>query len=119
MAKKNPYTEEHLDLIIESMRGGASITEVAANIGIARKTLYEWVKKFPEFSDTIKRGEALSEAWWMNEGRTNLQNNKFNSALWYMNMKNRFGWRDKPKDEGDASDVLADALHKLIGKLPG
>lgn len=37
----------------------------------------------------------LSEAWWEEHGRLNLHNREFNSVLWYMNMKNRFGWRDR------------------------
>jgi 5-methylcytosine-specific restriction endonuclease McrA len=84
-----------LPLIIKGMSEGCSIAEVCTIIGISRDTLYKWKDKYPLFSDTIKRGEELSEAWWLANGRTNLENRDFNATLYYMNMKNRHGWSDK------------------------
>jgi len=83
-----------------------------------------WTKLMddPIFSETIKRGHELSQAWWEEQGRKGLHNLKFNSGLWYMNMKNRHGWRDKKPDEvshnfthttlSDPSQIL-DILEKL------
>lgn len=88
--------------IIALYKEGGSDQEVKALI-------YEWLGKFsndlwdrwmreePDFSETIKRGRMLSEAWWEKTGRTNLTTKDFNAGLWYMNMKNRFGWADSQK----------------------
>ena len=56
---------------------------------------------------TIKYGKLLSEAWWQKEGRINLKESKFNPTLWYMNMKNRFGWRDKQELTGAKGGPIA------------
>ena len=97
------YREEYCQLAIDLMSEGASITEVAAECGVVKSTIYEWIDKFPEFSNAIKKGSELSEAWWERKGRKNLENKEFSYVGWYMNMKNRFKWADKQeiKHEGN------------------
>lgn len=84
-------------MVIDLMTEGASLAEVAADLGVSRATLTKWQDDDtkPEFVAAVKRGVELSQAWWERLGRTELWNSKFNHGLWYMNMKNRFGWADK------------------------
>ena len=51
------------------------------------------------FSQTIKKGRLYSQCWWERHARTNLKNTDFQTALWFINMKNRFGWKDKQETE--------------------
>ena len=39
-------------------REGLTDEQIAKNIGIRAATLYEWMKRFPEISDAIKKGKA-------------------------------------------------------------
>ena len=40
-------------------RDGATDVEIATHIGISRDTLYSWKKKYPDFSDALKRGKEV------------------------------------------------------------
>jgi len=98
-----------LSKVIDIMSEGASKVEVAAELGITKETLYQWVQKYPEFSDSIKKGEQLCEAWWEKNGRKCLHDQKFNASLWYMNMKNRFKWSDRQEQTIDMTATVTHA----------
>ena len=90
--------------ILGLYKEGASDVEIKSliyfNRGSFSNDLWErWLRDSEEFSETIKAGKMLSEAWWCIQGRTNLKVPVFNYTGWYMNMKNRFGWKDKTETE--------------------
>jgi len=78
------------------------------------------------FSATIKKGRLICEAWWEEQGRKGLCHPKFNTALWFIFMKNKFKWKDKQPEEvshtynqttlSDPTQIL-EVLEKL-GKKP-
>lgn len=53
-------TEDGLTLLEGWARDGLTEEQIAKDkIGISRSTLNEWKKKFPDFSDTLKRGKEI------------------------------------------------------------
>ena len=94
------YKPEMCDAVTRLMSVGASKYEVAAEIDVSFETISQWCDPSglyfkPEFSESVKSGLRLSQAWWERNGRENLQNKDFSYTGWYMNMKNRFKWADR------------------------
>lgn len=95
--------------ILNLYKVGASDVEVKSLIYIHRGSFSNdlwdrWLKDSEEFSETIKVGKMLSEAWWNIQGRSNLKVKEFNYVGWYMNMKNRFNWSDRVNQEITGKD---------------
>lgn len=60
MAKYDAWiTEEGLLKIEGWARDGLTDEQIATNVGIARSTLNEWKKKFPDVSDALKKGKEV------------------------------------------------------------
>lgn len=107
---KSPFdlSEGWQTTVLEMYKEGASDVEVKALIyelrGSFSNDLWDrWLEEEEQFSETIKVGKMLSAAWWQSAGRKNLKSGDFNYTGWYMNMKNRFGWKDKTETEHSGS----------------
>ena len=109
------YDDKYCEEIIDFMSKGYSIEAFAGHIGIAKDTLYNWVKKYPQFSDAKKIAESKARLVWdkflMNQF-TGAANLPFNSTAWVFTMKNRFGWRDR--QEVELPDISVDLNYKLV-----
>lgn len=100
------YREEICEEAFELCRQGASIEELGYELRQGYTTLYEWMDRHPKFAEAIKKGREQSKGWWLKKGRENIGNKEFNSGLWFMNMKNRWGWADKRENTNQHNVVI-------------
>lgn len=60
MAKYEKWiTQEGLVLIEGWARDGLTDEQIAENMGIAASTLYDWKNKYPEVSESLKKGKEV------------------------------------------------------------
>ena len=100
------YDPSMCEIVVTLMAEGASRVEVCAELGICYETFQTYQEDHPEFSEAVKKGVQLCQAWWEREGRTNLKNKDFSYTGWYMNMKNRFKWTDRQEVEHSGKMTL-------------
>lgn len=125
--KSKKKQKELCEALIEHGRTGLSfetfgVSEAAiAIVGsyVVKDTIYKWVDKYPEFSDAKKAYTELCRQWWEKKANDHITHYKdgkqLNSAVWIFNMRNRFGWRDKPKDEIDERDNNINLNINVVG----
>lgn len=118
--RPSKFKTSYIGRLADHMREGLSFESFAAEIGVHRGTLYEWVKAHPEFSDAKKRGEAASLLYWEKIGIQGMlgEIDKFNVTAWIYSMKCRFpGWRqdksspEKTAGNSDQVGVTSDVKH--------
>jgi hypothetical protein len=89
------YNDSFCQKLIDHFKEGGSVEEFCLDNNISKQTFYNWCEVHEDFFDAKKIGESFSQGWWMKKGRLSLENKDFSYTGWYMNMKNRFGWKDK------------------------
>lgn len=112
------YKPEYCETIQEWGAQGKSIAWMAASLGQAKKTLYNWMKEHPEFLHAMERAQTLSQLWWEDAGQSGMTAERFNSSVWAKNMNCRFreDWRDETNINHGAQESLAALLGVIDGK---
>ena len=88
---------------------GGTLVEASRLMGINRSTFNRWLKgtdkEKQNFREVVDIGKEASEAWWIRQGRENLDTRGFNHGLWLMNMVNRFGWTSSHSRKDEKKEV--------------
>jgi len=97
------WNEEKKKKILDAYKEGQSDIAAIVTLDLTKETFYKLVRADREslgeieqdFVDSIKKGRALSQAWWEEIGRKGTTGaiDSFNNGAFVFNMKNRF----KPK----------------------
>ena len=99
-------------------RDGLTDEQIAHNMGIATSTLYDWKKKYPEISETLKKGKEVVDIEVENALlKSALEGNITAQIFWLKNRKpNR--WREKQSIEhtGEVSTKLSDIFKQIGGE---
>jgi len=85
----------HPITFIEMAREGGSEVEIAAAFEISVHTMRTWSEKFSEFNSAYEIGQAMHEAWWLRQGKDNLDNRGYNVGLFKFLTGNKLGYSDK------------------------
>lgn len=74
-SKYDTHVKDNLESVEAWARDGLSDEEIANNLGIGVRTLYEYKEKYPQFSQSLKNGKNVSNA--------RVENKLFKKAMGY------------------------------------
>ena len=99
-------------------RDGLTNIQIAQNIGIREKTLYEWMNKYSEISKSIKKGKEVVDYAVENAlYRKAIEGDVAAMIFWLKNRK-REKWRDKPETSTEETlKKLDEVLSKIGGNI--
>ncbi len=106
--------------ILEQMAQGFSLAAAAAELGIHRQRVYEWMERHPEFADTVKLAQVKRQRFLESRLLTADAGPVVTSTIFALKNAGPEDWRDKREVEhsGDmtvrkATDLTDDDLAKL------
>lgn len=97
--------KQFCDRMVSLFADGLSIVEVCLELGMPYRTFKKLIGTYSDFRDAAEEGMMRLYAYWQQEGRNNLRDNRFNSSLWMNFMINQFGWEKNAKSSGEGQDV--------------
>lgn len=82
---------------VNLMAEGKHLASVAAHFNISKSTLFEWIERHPDFSDSIKRGKMKLEAFIYEKflNMAQMPSGMCNVTAMIFLAKNAVGWSDK------------------------
>jgi transposase-like protein len=112
MSDKNPvgrpskYDPNYGQQAIDFMKDGYSVTALAGHIGVARSTIFEWAEQHQEFSDSLRKAQALAALWWENKLRDVAMTGEGNvtAAIFGVKNRSREEWRDRHEVDHSSTD---------------
>lgn len=100
VGRPTDYTKAMGDEILSLMAQGLSLAAAAADIGIHRQRVYEWVERHPEFADTVKLAQAKRQLFLERRLLNNeLAGPQITSTIFALKNTNHEDWRDKREVE--------------------
>jgi len=98
-------TEDGLLLLNAWARDGLTDEQIAHNVGITAKTLYEWKLKFSGISESLKKGKEIVDYEVENALLKKAKSGDVVAQIFWLKNRRAKQWRDKPEDRADSAGV--------------
>jgi transposase len=105
VGRPSKYDPAFCERAIELGRIGKSIEQIAANLGVSTRVLFDWRDKHEDFLHALEYAKELELDWWETIGQTHMieekESAKLNASIWSRSMAARFPkkYRESTKQE--------------------
>jgi hypothetical protein len=115
MAKWNDVKDK-LILVEGWARDGLTNEQIADNLGINQDTLYTYKKKYPEFSEALKKGKEVVDFEVENALLKNALSGNVTAQIYWLNNRKPKQWKNKRNDEISKVEQLLNKLKEEAEK---
>ncbi len=100
IAKYQEWTSPEKQVLLEGWaKDGLTDEQISHNMGISASTLYEWKKKHPEFSETIKKGKEVVDYEVENALLQQAMNGNVTACIFWLKCRRPEKWNDQRKPD--------------------
>ena len=99
-------------------RDGLTDEQIAQNMGITAKTLYEWKKKYSEICESLKRNKDVADRQVENALFENAINGNITAQIFWLKNRKPDKWRDKQEYEDRTAIEKLDEILKGLHDNP-
>lgn len=116
MAKVDEWLEpDKLTLLEGWARDGLTNEQIANNIGINVKTLYDWKKKQSNICNSLKKGREIVDFEVENALLKNALDGNVTAQIFWLKNRKKNQWRDKVEYETNNDDL--NKVKELLAKI--
>jgi transposase-like protein len=98
MGRKTKLTPERIEVILSSLRAGATYTIAAEAAGISPSTLYKWIetgretgrKPYTEFASRVREAEASGALEALATIKSAIRDGDVKSAMWFLSRRHGY-----------------------------
>ena len=120
MAKSKWETVKDKLILVEGWaRDGLTDEQIANNLAISIDTFYKYKKKYPEFSEPLKRGKEIVDYEVENALLQNALNGNITAQIFWLKNRKPRQWKDKVNIEDESNKETLEKLDEVLKGLGG
>lgn len=118
VGRPSKYSPAYCNDVIQHLAEGASLTSFAAEVGVARSTINDWMAEHPEFAEACARAKAKCAAWWEKANRHLAVTGEGCQGAVALGLKNMAAddWKDKQLVGSDPDNPLPPGFNVVLTK---
>ena len=101
---------ENLILLEGWARDGLTDEQIAKNMGITAKTLWEWKNKYSNICNALKKGKEVIDFQVENALLSSALEGNTTAQIFWLKNRRPDKWRDKQKDDNDTDKRITVVL---------
>ena len=107
--------EDKLTLLEGWARNGLTDEQIAHNMGIVTSTFYEWKKKYPKFSEVLKKNKEVVDLEVENALLKSALSGNITAQIFWLKNRKAKEWREKVEIANNAEEL--NKVRELLTKI--